>query len=804
MGDIRYALRTLAKEPSFALAAIAALALGIAVNTIVFSLLNSLALRPMPVPHASRVVRVYPVEASGRRGNLFSLPDVEEYRRGNAPFDLLAAYIPADLTAGRSSLDTTVAEPRAALGYVVSANYFDLTGVRAAVGRVIQDRDHDSRARVAVLGYGFWRSRFGGDAHAVGATIVLNGESFTIVGVAAPEFHGTEPLVTDVWIPLSALSIADPELSPASRDAGHLLVVGRLRDGMSGATAAGALDVIAQRLRAAYPGRSRPARVELARGAFFTLDPGIKPVIAIVMAVVGLVLLVACANVANLVLARAASRQREIAVRLALGASRVRIARQVIVESLILSAASGAIAILLAEWSLRFLHRLGVSLTPFAWTVALDLAPDARVFAYTMTIALAGGLALGLLPALQASSPHIARALHEEAGLTRFRGSTLRHGLAVTELAAALVLLMAAGLLLRGLQSARALDLGFSPQGVMYADYDVKAAGFPVARARAFNEALVDRLRHSAGVTSVALTSHVPLHGGVRRAPVSILDAPSLEPVMTIVSAVTPTYFATLQVPILAGHTFDERDQTSAVVSEGLARRFWPGQPAIGKTVRVGGWAGPRTIVGVVRDAANGAIWREKEMALYLPAHNAGDARDLHLIVRTSGDQAALTRRLNADAASLDPDLRFSAVPLDALLRLWMLPSRVAAGGASALAALALVLAWIGVYGVVSFTVSLRMREIGIRMALGADARGIITLIVRDGGRLVAAGLLIGGVIAVPAAPLLGRLLFDVSAFDPLTMAIVPVALAAAAIAACYLPARRASRLQPLAVLRVE
>jgi len=296
----------------------------------------------------------------------------------------------------------------------------------------------------------------------------------------------------------------------------------------------------------------------------------------------------------------------------------------------------------------------------------------------------------------------------------------------------------------------------------------------------------------------------VPLHGGVRRAAVTLTDVPGTHAETTVLSSVSPEYFTTLRMPIVAGRTFQADDSGAAVVSEGLARRFWPDQPALGKAVRIDGLNGRRTIVGVVHDAANGAIWREKEMALYLPARDAGDAQDLHVIARTSGDPMELARRLNADAVSLDPDLRFSAVPLDTLLRLWMLPSRVAAGGASALAALALALAWVGVYGVASFTVAQRMRELGIRMALGADARRIIVLVVLDGGRLVAIGLLIGAICAIPVAPLLGRLRFDVSAFDPLTMTVVPTTLTVASLAACYLPARRAARLQPLTVLRVE
>jgi len=755
LSDIRFALRSFAKQPSFAFAAVATLALGIAVNTLVFSLINSLALRPMPVPFASRVLRLYPITESGRRDNLFSVPDYEDYRRDARVFETLAAYIPADLTAGRSSLDRSVAEPRAILGYVVSANYFDRTGVRPRAGRLLLDADDRAHARVAVIAYGLWRTRFGSDPRAVGASLVLNGQPFTIVGIAGPDFHGTEPLVPDVWVPLTALPIADPGASTSDRDTGHVLLAGRLRADANRAGAAEALAVVMRRLAVAYPGRSRPARVEIAPATFFTIDPGLRSVIGIVMAIVGLVLLVACANVANLALARAASRQREIAVRLAIGAGRARIVRQLTIESLLIGLTAGAIGLLLAEWGLRALYRAGVQLAPFAWTIALDLSPDVRVFAYTAGLAIAGGLLLGLLPALQSSSANIVAALRDEVGDARMRGATLRQAIVIVEIAASLVLLMGAGLLLRGLQRAHALELGFSTADVVYADQDLRAAGLPAVRAEDFNDALAARARQIPGVVSVAFTTHVPLHGGVHRAHVTTTAA-GTAPEMTIVSAVSPEYFATLQIPLVAGRTFTPRERGAAMIGEGLARRFWPGESALGHAIRVEGLSTTWTIAGVVRDAANAAIWREKEMAVYLPAAAAADPRDLHLIVRTSGDAGALARTLALDAAGLDPDLRFAAMTLDSLLRMWMLPSRVAAVAATTLAILALALACIGVYGVVSFTVAQRMREIGIRMALGADAHGIMALVLRDSGRLLAIGLMIGGACALPAAPLLG------------------------------------------------
>jgi len=807
--DIRFALRTFVKQPSFACAAVVTLALGIAVNTLVFSVLNSLVLRPMPVRDASRVVRIYPLDDTGRTSNLFSYTDFLEYRAASPSFESLAAYIPADLTAGRSSLDAAAAMPRPTLAYVITASYFDVTGLHAGAGRLLQPSDERARDRVVVISHALWRSRFNGDSRAVGATLALNGTPFTIVGVAEPRFAGTEPLVADAWIPISALNVAVPDAPPVEgRTSSAFLVVGRLAPGVRRAGAAASLTVVARRLAASYPGVNRPAGVEVARGAFFYLDPRLKPVIGGVMALVALVLLIASANVTNLTLARAAARQREIAVRLAIGAGRARIVRQLVAESLLVSVTAGAAALLLAEWALRVLSGIGIGLAPFPWTMALDLAPDVRVFAYTFGLAAVGGVLLALAPSLQASSPHIARALHGQgvAFAGRVRDASLRHALVIVQVASSVVLLVGAGLLVRGLRSAEALDLGFTASGAVYADYSLRGAGYSPARAAAFNAALVDAARRMTGVTAAALTSHVPLQGGVRRAAVHFGGGGGLDALVTL-ATVSPDYFGVLRIGFVAGRNFAENDHSGTssdvVISDGLARRFWPGESALGKAITSPAWRLPRTVIGVVRDASTAAIWRDKEMAVYLPAR-PDDAIDVQLIVRTNGDEAAVTRELATRAARMDPDLRFQASPVSQLLRMWMLPSQVAAAGAATLAVLALLLASIGLYGVLTFSVGLRLREMGIRMALGADPRAVVTLIVRDAWRLVWRGVAIGGACAALAAPLLGRLLFGVRPLDPLTLGAVAVVLAVVAFAAAYAPARRAARLDPLVILRVE
>ena len=810
MGDVRYALRTFARRPSFAIGAVAIMAVAIAVNTIAFSLLNSLALRPLPVPHAGRVVRVYPVVA-GQRQNLFSYPDFTDYRSQSAAVcESVAAYLPVVVTTGRSSHDGATLPPRAALGYVASAGYFDITGVQPALGRVLQPIDDRRASRSVVLSHAFWQRRFNGDAAVVGATLRINAEPFTIVGVARPGFAGTEPLITDLWIGAGAIDVADPGHRDAhgNRDQSSVLVLARLRAGVSRSQAADRLDVIGRRLAATYPAPTRPERVEVAAGTFFTIDPGLEPIVAVALIVVGLVLLIACGNVANLMLARAVSRQREIAVRLAIGAARARIVRQLVVEALLLSVTAGAAALLLSTWVLRALYAFGVGLLPFSWAMSLTLAPDIRVFAYTLAVAIAGGLAFGLAPALQAVSPDIVRALGDARAIggRHVSGARLRKALVVVQVAGSMVLLAAAGLLLRGLLTAQALDLGFTTRGVVYGEFDLGAEQYSAQRAAWFTEAMAGRAAAMPGVTAAAITSHVPLHGGVRRLTIRLADRPVADPIPATVTRVSPGYFDVLDIAFVAGRHLTAADagMPVVVVSDGLARRFWPGDTALGKALVTDAWREPRVVIGVVRDAADGAIWREKEMSVYLPLDSRSALDATAMIVRSSGDPAAVRADLESAAAALDPDLRFTAAPLDALLRLWLLPSRVAAASAGILALLALLLAASGLYAVLSYSVSHRLREIGIRMALGATARDVSALVLADAGRMIGGGLAIGLVAAAAAAPLLGRFLFGVSALDPLTLAIVCAVLGAVGVTAAYVPASRAARLAPLSVLRVE
>jgi len=785
----------------FASSAIVTLGVGIAVNTIVFTLLNSLVLRPMPVRDANRVVRLYPIDARGHRQNLFSYRDYVDYRKAASMFDDVAAYIPASVTA------KVEGETEDLIAYVVTPNYLSLLGIQPTIGRILVPADEQAEdPALAVISHSLWRRKFASDPAILGSSIIINRRSFTVVGVGPSRFTGTEPLSPDVWVTTSMQrTVLPPDDLLNDRSSGWLLVVGRLKSHVSRSVAASALSETARQLATAFPGHDRPSAVTVVPGTFFTLDPGIWPVIILVLSIVGLVLAIACANVGNLVLARTTGRQREIAVRLAIGATRWRVVRHLMTESTIISLAGGGLGLLLATWTLELLYPVGLSYVPTEWgAVVLDLSPDLRVFAYTLCLALGAGLLLGLAPALQSSSPRIAASLHDAGAMIglRLRPGKLRSALVVVQVAVCAILLVGAGLLTRGLQHVQALDVGFRTAGVLFTEYDLRRQGYSVERAREFNHALAET-GASAARGPVALTSHVPLHGGVRRT--AARPEGHAEQVICTTTSVSRSYFDALDISFTSGRTFTDREDGDGspvvVVSEGLAARFWPGTNPIGRKLDITSLAVPLTVVGVVRDTTSATIWRDKEMSLYLP-HGLADPRDLHVIVRTGGDTGTLAGVLKQRASAIDPAVHFSATPLESLLRLWILPSRAAAVAAAILGLLALALASLGLYAVMAYDVTHRTREIGVRLALGAAGHDVVRVILVDGVRLIAIGLGLGLAGAAILGRVLRQFLFDVSPVDPLTFVLVPAFLIVVALAACYLPARRASRIAPLDALR--
>ncbi len=754
----------------------------------------------MPVRDADRVVRLYPVDAHGHRQNLFSYQDYLDYK-ASPVLDGTTAYIPSSVTARIGGADA-----EDLLAYVVAPNYFTLLGIEPSVGRVFVPADDGSAGdTLAVISHSLWRRRFASDPAIVGSSIVINGRRFAIIGVGPSRFSGTEPLSPDVWVTTSAqATVLPPDDLIRDRSSSWLLVIARLKPHVSRANAAAALSTTASQLAAAFPGRDRPSAVTVAPGTFFTLDAGIRPLIVLVLSMVALVLAIACANVGNLVLARTSSRQKEIAVRLAIGATRWRIVRHLMGESMVISFAGGVLGLLLATWTLQILYPFGLSFVPEEWgTVVLDLTPDLRVFGYSLGLACVAGVLLGLAPSLQSSAANLNASLQDGGAMLGLglRPTRVRRALVVLQIAVCLVLLVSSGLLARALQHARALDVGFRTSGVLFTEYDLRRLGYSAQRAGEFNRALGDAATVTGG--AAALTSHVPLHGGVRRT--TVWPEAHGGEVGCTTTFVSRGYFSTLDIVVTKGRTFsnaeDDEGAPVAIISEGLAARFWPGVDAIGRKIDARIVPVPLTIIGVVRDTSNASLWREKELSLYLP-HGLGDARDLHVIARASGDPQSLANVLRVRAHAVDAGVRFTVTPLDALLRLWILPSRVAAMASTILGLLALCLASLGLYAVMAYDVAHRTREIGVRMALGAGGREVVRLVFAGGIRLLAIGVAVGIVGAVVLGRLLRQFLFDVSVIDPLTYLLVLLFLAMMAGAACYLPARRASRIEPLDALR--
>jgi putative ABC transport system permease protein len=814
--DIRYGGRQLRRFPGFALAAIVTLALGVSANTTAFTLLNSLALRPMPVPNPDRVVRLRPIDATGRGQSLVSYLDYIDYREQNHVFDGLVAYTLSTVTLGaRADAPRAFAPPQEVLAYVTSANYFSVFGATPALGRTLLPRDElPGSPPVVVLSYMFWERYFGSGGAVIGETLTLNGRRFQIVGVGPRDFIGTEPIVPDVWVPLSTQGIVEPGADLLhDRRAGLVLMIGRLRPGVSHVAANAEMNALAGRLALAYPAANRTAGFDVMPGTFFSIDPGLRPVIAFALTILALVLLVACANVANLLLARATSRQSEIAVRLALGSTRGRLIRQLLTESLLIALLGSAAGLFASFCTLRVLYPIGVSLLPFRWgTIVLDLEPDVRVFLYTIVLAIGTSIVFGLAPAIQASRPELAAAMHEEGSTVggMWRRSRLRNALVVVQIAVCLVLLVCAGLLGRALQRAKAVDLGFDAANVVFTEYDLDRLSYSDPAVREFNRRLGDQAANLPGVASIAWASHVPLTGGIRRTTIRIdsVEPPNTPAFSCIYTAVSSRYFATLGMPIIKGRSFAADEVASqapvAVISAGLARRFWPDQDPLGKRIVAAASQHPLTIIGVVRDSSDGALWREKEMSLYVPLSEASQRSKLHLLVRTAGESEGVITALRGEARALDPNLGFDARPLEEVLRLWILPSRVAAIAAAALGFLALVMASLGTYAVLAFVVGRRTREIGVRVALGAGRRDVLRLVMLEGVQLIALGVATGLVGSIAMARALRSVLFDLHAIDAITFIGVPLLLSAVALLACYFPARRAARVDPMIALRWE
>lgn len=798
--DLRYAFRSLLKHRNFAVAALLTLALGIGINTSIFTLLYSLAFRELPVKDPERVVNVYQrfegefsreVEGSP---SFSSYPEYLNYRDRVHGLAGLAASSDLKLNLGGNPIEKIN-------GLLVTDNYFSVLGGTSALGRTFYDKECAAPlpCPIAVLSYGFWQRRFGSDSSVIGTSIVLNRQRFTVVGVTAPDFRGTEMTVPDVWLPLTANEGVMSESNFTSRpNLSWLSVVGRLKDDASAKQVQAEMQLVASQMDQEYPGRK--SFVEVMPGSYLN-SPEVRsegmPVAMLVMAAVGLVLLIVCANVSNLMLARGSARRKEIAVRLALGASRWRLVKLLMTESLLLAVLGGTAGLFLSV----LLPPILISLVP-ELGLDIDLKPNATVFLYMFSISLITGVVFGLAPAIQSTKPDLTDALRSG---NRMRGSRprLRNLLVIGQVAVSLVLLIGAGLLVRTLQRAQSSDVGFDSKKLMVLSMDVSALGYDEARVTTLREQLAERLKTVPQIKAISSAQIMPFAG--RRD-----DAIDIEGEGSGISVnanlVSPTYFQTLGIRLQRGREFTDEDvrsgQSPAVITHAMANRFWSDADPIGKHFRDGdgNW---HEIIGVVSDISSTHVGRVDGPLFYTPdslVHLAAHS----FVLRTDGNLNSSVNAVKEAARSIDKDAFVTVEPLEENVRRALEPARTGAWFSGAISLLALIIAATGIYGMLSYNVIERTSEVGIRMALGAQRRNVLLLIVGDGMKLAAIGTAIGLAVAVILTKVLGSVVFGVSTTDTLAFAAVASGALVVALIACYIPARRATKVDPLVALRRE
>ncbi|MDP9099961.1 MAG: ABC transporter permease [Verrucomicrobiota bacterium] len=806
--DLRYGARQLLKRPGFTLLAIISMALGIGANAVIFSLVDTVAFRPLPVRNASELQELYGTLHNGADYTIQSYLNYKDYRDRNQVFSGLIAYrlIVASLSHNGNN--------ERVWGEVVSSNYFDVLGVPPLLGRgFLPEEEQTPKSHpVAVLSYACWQKRFASDPAIVGRTISFNNVAFTVVGVAAKGFIGTEvAYAPEMWVPV----MMGPVIEPGStwlenRDSDNMFVVGRLKPGVTRAQAEASLKAVTLEMAKEYPAENAGRGIELIPPGLFIPDirNSVLAFSAVLSGVGALVLLLACVNLANLLLARATERRKEIAIRLAVGASRARLIRQLMTESVMLSLAGGIFGVLVAAWINQLVR--GVSL-PIDVALVFDLRIDWRVISFTLALSVLTGLVFSLIPALQSSKPALVPALKDESSLAGFRRSRLRNSLVIAQVSLSLVLLISAGLIVRSLQEAQRMRPGFDPENAVTLSFDVGLQGYDEPKGRAFQKQVLERIRALPGIEAAALTDSIPLSLNYSDTTIYLEGQPpasSSQLPLAIPTSVSPDYFRAMGIA-LRGRDFTEQEEKPenrvAIVNETFARKFFPGQEAIGKRFNFNRPDKPFwEIIGVCGDGKYNSLGEEQKPALFRPQlrdYNTSVA----LVVRTHGDSRAVLAAMQREMRSLDPTLPLYGVKtLTEHMKIPLFPARMAVGVLGSFGVLALVLAAVGIYGVMSYVVAGRTREIGLRMALGARTSNVRRLILRQGMTLAMIGSVIGLGIAVLATRFLKSVLYGVDAMDPTTFLGVTLLLAAVALLACWIPALRASRVDPMVALRSE
>lgn len=818
--DLRYAGRALRRAPGFALVIMATLALGIGVNTAMFSLVNAALFRPLPSPHAERLVFLRRQGPQGIAQIAMSHPDYVDYRENRDVFAELTAFSMLPISVGRGDAASI------RMGQIVAGNYFQALGVDAPLGRVLTDADDETPGGhpVVVLSHRYWQTAWQADPKAVGQDLLIAGKPFSIIGVAPPGFSGAmRAVMPDLWVPMAMLDQVRPEMAGAleQRQSDWLQVLGRLPPGLTPDQAQARLDVITPRVVARHADREEYDRVLLtpARGVF-PLTPEWRRIVmgisGLILAMVGLVLLIACANVANVLLARASTRYREIGIRLALGASRWRIVRQLLVESVLLAVLGGSAGVLLATWALDGATRLLPDL-PFGVTPELDARPDWRVLLFTLGVSILTGLVFGMLPALHATRINVAPTLKDGAGWGGGFGhasNRLRNTLVVCQVAVSCVLLICAGLFVRSLQAAQSVDPGFEHKSVLSVMLELGGRDCQPAAKTELLTRLVERVRQLPGVQSVSIEDCPALGPAISARDYWIPDAAGAtadEASFDLdTSAVTPGHFANLDIALLRGRDFTIHDTAEtpgvAIVNQAFVNRFWPNQEPLGKHISTRGPDGPPLeVVGVAETIKYRLPGEAPRPYVYLPMMQRLDIATCVLLVRAKDEPLKHLAGVREIMRELDPDLAPADTGrLTQFISYIMLPAKFAAGLFTLFGLLALGLAAIGLYGVMAYAVASRTHEIGVRVALGAERRSIVSLVLKRCLILTAAGTLVGLVIAGAATHMLTALLSGVSPVDPTTFAVVALLLALVALAAGYFPARRATGVDPMVALRCE
>jgi predicted permease len=817
---LKFGVRLLAKTPGFTVIAALSLALGIGANTTIFTLVNAVLLNPLPVEDPSQLVSAWTTDERNQDGAFgflqVSPTNYRDWRDKNEVFSGLAAHVglPLNISGGKG-------DPQQVFGEIVSGNYFAVLGARPLLGRgFLADEDvNPGEKLVCVLGYGEWQTRFGGDTTIVGKAIDLNGQKFTVVGVMPKGFKGTNAIgAPALWVPYmtypqTTAGFFRELIRPDNRRGLIFNVTGRLKPGLTVQQAEANIKTIARQLEQEYPNENQGRNATLVPLSQATVNPGFRNNLVmaggLLMTIVGLVLLIACANVANLLLARAAVRQKEIAVRLSLGASRGRLILQLLTEGTLLAIIGGVAGLLLAYWAQSLLWSFR---PPFLQADAIDLHPDARVLLFTLAVSLATGALFGLAPAIQSSRPDLVVELKEKSsalgGSNRF--FSLRNLLVASQIALSLMALVGAGLFVRSLQNAQRIDPGFDADHLATLSFDLGAQGYTEERGRQFQQRVLERAASIPGVQAASVASTIPLFQGgfARTVFLEGQDASDRRSGRLVqITVGSARHLETLGITILRGRALADSDQPntppSVVVNETMAKRFWPDQDPIGKRFKFFGQDVFNQVVGVAKDSKYNFIGEDPTPYIYQATTQVYQPQ-VSLFVKAQNPTAVLGT-LRAEVQQLDRTLPLTAVfTLSDIFSQALWAPMMGASLLLIFAGLSLLLAVIGIYGVMAYTVTQRRREIGVRMALGADRGAVLRMVVMQAARLTLVGIGVGLAVSFAASRLIATMLINVSPTDVVTFVLVPLVLALAALGASYIPALRATRIDPMVALRYE